>query len=98
MEVLVVNAGSSSVKFSLYADGAAGLSLVTRGQAEGLFTSPRFVAKGSDGERRCAGVELGEFEQRLGEPAHLLRGVEASFDGFAILLGAAFARQRGLGL
>jgi acetate kinase len=46
----VLNAGSSSLKFSLYADEPAGLALVTRGQAEGLFTSPRFVAKTGGGE------------------------------------------------
>jgi acetate kinase len=47
--IAVVNAGSSSLKFSLFAADAAGLTLVTRGQAEGLNTKPRFVAKGSDG-------------------------------------------------
>ena len=43
--IAVLNAGSSSLKFSLYAEAATGLDLVARGQAEGLYTSPRFVAR-----------------------------------------------------
>ncbi|CAG0976926.1 acetate kinase [Burkholderiales bacterium] len=46
--ILVLNAGSSSLKFSLFsADGRAdpALSLLLRGQVEGLGTAPRFVAK-----------------------------------------------------
>ncbi len=42
--ILVLNAGSSSLKFSLFADGAA-LELALRGQVEGIGTAPRFVAK-----------------------------------------------------
>ena len=47
--IAVLNAGSSSFKFSLFADGAEGLELVARGQAEGLYTSPRFAAKDGTG-------------------------------------------------
>jgi len=47
--VAVLNAGSSSLKFSLYTVADADLALVARGQAESLFTSPRFVAKDGDG-------------------------------------------------
>jgi len=47
--IAVLNAGSSSFKFSRFADGAEGLELVARGQAEGLYTSPRFVAKDGTG-------------------------------------------------
>ena len=47
--VAVLNAGSSSIKFSLFTANGGELELVARGQAEGLFTSPRFVAKGADG-------------------------------------------------
>ena len=46
----VLNAGSSSLKFSLFAQEAGRPGLVARGQAEGLYTSPRFVAKNSAGE------------------------------------------------
>ncbi len=42
--IAVLNAGSSSLKFSLYGVGDT-LSLTVKGQVEGLGTSPRFVAK-----------------------------------------------------
>jgi acetate kinase len=47
--ILVVNAGSSSVKFSVFATESKALELKLRGQLEGLFTSPRFVAKDAKG-------------------------------------------------
>lgn len=43
--IVVLNAGSSSLKFSLFVERGAELDLQLRGQAEGLFTAPRFVAK-----------------------------------------------------
>ena len=47
--IAVLNAGSSSFKFSLFAQDGDALSVVVRGQAEGLQTAPRFVAKSADG-------------------------------------------------
>lgn len=47
--ILVINAGSSSVKFSVFATERQELELKYRGQLEGLFTSPRFVAKDPEG-------------------------------------------------
>lgn len=48
--VAVANAGSSSLKFSLYEpQGDGELRLVLRGLAEGLDTSPHFVAKDPEG-------------------------------------------------
>jgi len=41
--IAVLNAGSSSIKFSLF--GGADLALMLRGQAESINTAPRFVAK-----------------------------------------------------
>ncbi|HEY2816874.1 MAG TPA: acetate/propionate family kinase [Casimicrobiaceae bacterium] len=52
--IAVLNAGSSSFKFSLFARSADDIALVSRGQAEALYTSPRFVAKDS------AGAVIGE--------------------------------------
>jgi acetate kinase len=52
--IAVLNAGSSSLKFSLFAEAADGPVVVVRGQAEGLYTSPRFVAKDA------AGAVIGE--------------------------------------
>jgi acetate kinase len=43
--IIVANAGSSSLKFSVYEVAEAELNLVARGQIEGLGTSPRFTAK-----------------------------------------------------
>jgi len=62
--IVVVNAGSSSLKFSLFVQASKGLELVARGQAEGLYTSPRFVAKDGAGdviEEKTwgEGIELG---------------------------------------
>ena len=47
--IAVLNAGSSSFKFSLFAQSGSDIALVSRGQAEGLYTFPRFVAKDSTG-------------------------------------------------
>ena len=49
--IVVLNAGSSSIKFSLFAQARRRLELVARGQAEGLYTAPRFVAKDARGRR-----------------------------------------------
>jgi acetate kinase len=51
--ILVLNAGSSSIKFSLYAE-----SLVANGQIAGIYTEPRFVAPGAE-KKWPAGTKLG---------------------------------------
>jgi acetate kinase len=43
--ILVLNAGSSSLKFTLYASNAAGPRRLLRGQIEGLTTTPAFAAR-----------------------------------------------------
>lgn len=48
--IAVLNAGSSSLKFSLFAKTGDALELVARGQAEGLFTAPHFLAEDRDGK------------------------------------------------
>jgi acetate kinase len=48
--IAVLNAGSSSLKFSLFEQAGDELELTVRGQAEGLQTAPRFVAKSASGE------------------------------------------------
>jgi acetate kinase len=52
--ILVLNAGSSSIKFSLFRSQRGELQLRLRGQIEGLYTAPRFTAKDA------AGADLGE--------------------------------------
>jgi acetate kinase len=47
--VLVLNAGSSSIKFSVYAIDDGDLSLDSKGQVEGIGTKPQFVAKDPEG-------------------------------------------------
>ena len=47
--ILVLNAGSSSIKFSLFVDGPDEPELRLGGQVEGLFTAPHFVAKDASG-------------------------------------------------
>ena len=61
--IFVLNAGSSSLKFSIFLDGDPPTAFV-RGQLEGLFTLPHFVARNADGavigEREWpSGTQLG---------------------------------------
>jgi acetate kinase len=47
--ILVLNAGSSSIKFSLFLERGESLELFLGGQLEGLYTAPRFKAKNANG-------------------------------------------------
>ena len=47
--IVVLNAGSSSIKFSVFAIRGGDLELVLRGQTEGLYTEARFLAKDGSG-------------------------------------------------
>ncbi len=49
--IVVINAGSSSVKFSAYVRGDGGLDLRLRGQIEALFTGPRCIARDAAGKQ-----------------------------------------------
>ena len=51
--ILVLNSGSSSIKFSVFVERKDQVELKFRGQVEGLYGSPRFVAK------NCSGAEIG---------------------------------------
>ena len=48
--IVVLNAGSSSIKFSLYAVSTQDLQIVARGQIEALFTSPKFISRDDAGK------------------------------------------------
>jgi acetate kinase len=48
--VLVVNAGSSSVKFQLYGTGGADLERLVKGQMDGIGVRARLRASGADGK------------------------------------------------
>ena len=62
--IAVFNAGSSSIKYSLFILRGQELELTLRGQVEGLFTRPHFVAKDAAGKQLQEktwdeGVQLG---------------------------------------
>jgi len=62
--IVVLNAGSSSVKFSLFMLEGKALELAVRGQIEGLFTNPHFIARDRAGRVSAEkswgeGVKLG---------------------------------------
>lgn len=62
--ILVLNAGSSSIKFSAFRTDAKQLDLLMRGQVEGLYTAPRFNATDGQGVALAGqtwppGTELG---------------------------------------
>lgn len=61
--ILVLNAGSSSVKLSVFAESAGELALEVRGAIEGLYTAPHFVAHDPSGrvvaEESWPGRKLG---------------------------------------
>jgi acetate kinase len=59
--ILVVNAGSSSIKFSLFLARGEALDLLLGGQIESLYTAPRFKA------RDAAGAVVGERQWPEGE-------------------------------
>ena len=61
--ILVVNAGSSSIKFSVFVEQGEALDLLLNGQIEGLYTEPRFKVKDATGavvgERQWGAEKLG---------------------------------------
>lgn len=80
--ILVLNAGSSSIKFSLFARRDGQLDLHARGQIEGLYTAPHFVARnpgnGIHAEKRWGeGVQLGH----AGALDHLLEFLRGELAG-----------------
>ena len=86
--IAVLNAGSSSLKFSLFAEADGALELTARGQTEGLYTSPRFVAKDRDGKT------LGE--KSWGEGVRL--GHDGALDHLVAFVRAELGAQRLIGV
>jgi acetate kinase len=82
----VLNAGSSSIKFSMFVADGAELKLHTRGQIEGLFTSPRFVAK--DGTGKLVGERSWGEGTQLGHEGgiqHLFEFVRKEMSQYRLL-------------
>jgi acetate kinase len=76
---LVLNAGSSSIKFSLFAEARAEPALVARGQVEGIYTAPHFAAKDATG--KPAGEKRWEPGAKLGHDgalAHIIEWLKAT--------------------
>src|SRR5476651_2331037 len=48
--IVVINVGSTSVKFAAYRHGADALELLCRGRLEDIGSRPRFVAHDSEGK------------------------------------------------
>jgi len=81
--ILVLNAGSSSLKFSIYRiEKQGGISLEARGQIDGLGTSPHFKAKDSAGEvlvdEDVKGAEVKKFAHDDGF-GHLAKWMREKF-------------------
>jgi acetate kinase len=84
--IAVVNAGSSSVKFSLFLRRGDALDLRLRGQLESLFDAPHFVARNAAGEtvaerRWDEGTRLGHD----GALAHLVEFLRGHGDGARLI-------------
>jgi acetate kinase len=82
--VAVINAGSSSIKFSLFTATGSELALAARGQTEGLFTAPRFVAKDAQGRNLA--------ERSWGDGVCL--GHDGALDHLIAFLRTDFAQHR----
>jgi len=84
--IAVLNAGSSSIKFSLFLPRDDQAELLARGQAEGIYTAPRFVAKDKEGKVMAEkswpeGTKLGHD----GAIDHLFAHVREKFTDYHLL-------------
>jgi len=86
--IAVLNAGSSSLKFSVFAERGTEFELVARGQAEGLYTAPRFIAKDKVGKALA--------EKSWGEGVKL--GHDGALDHLVAFLRGEFAEHRLVGV
>ena len=84
--IVVINAGSSSVKFSVFFRNTGTLDLRIRGQIEALFSAPRFVARDASGTTVSEkswpdGTKLGHE----GALAHLFEFLRGRADGVKLI-------------
>jgi acetate kinase len=86
--ILVVNAGSSSIKFSVFVERGGTPVLTLRGQIEGLYTRPHFVAKDT------GGATVAEKTWDAGTPL----GHEGAVDHLAAFLRAELTELRLVGV
>jgi acetate kinase len=76
--ILVLNAGSSSVKFAVYEVGTDGLKEICSGQAEGLLTEPKFQARRLGHEPEAHAIATTGHDAAI---AFLAAWLRASFSG-----------------
>jgi len=84
--IVVLNAGSSSVKFSVFFRNGGSLELRLRGQIEALFSAPRFIAKDASGNK--AGEKSWPEGTKLGHEgalAHLFEFLRGRADGVKLI-------------
>ena len=86
--ILVVNAGSSSVKFQIFGiEGGGALSRLVKGQIDGIGTRPRLLAKAHDGssliDRIYASNEVPDVPAAIAVVAAWLRETQ-SFNLIAV--------------
>jgi acetate kinase len=84
--IVVVNAGSSSVKFSVFIQRGDDLDLRLRGQLESLFNVPHFIARDADGKTVAEqswtkGTQLGHD----GALAHLMEFLRSHAAGARLI-------------
>jgi acetate kinase len=83
---LVLNAGSSSLKFGLYRAGAgASLQLAARGQIEGIGTAPHMSAHNDSGAPLSTSRPEASIRDMPGALAHLAAWLRATFQGGRIV-------------
>jgi acetate kinase len=80
--ILVVNAGSSSVKFQIFGiEGGGALSRLVKGQIDGIGTRPRLLAKAHDGssliDRSYASNEVPDVPAAIAVVAAWLRETQS---------------------
>ena len=83
--LVVLNAGSSSIKFSVFAQQGADPQLVLKGQVEGLHTAPRFRAENAEGE--TLGERKWDDGTRLGHEGavrHIVDFLRAHREGYTV--------------
>jgi acetate kinase len=83
--ILVVNAGSSSIKFSLFADAGGEFPPVARGKVEAIYTAPQFVATDASGEN--VGQKKWSVGTKLdhdGALAHIIDWLKATYGGYRL--------------
>jgi len=84
--IAVLNAGSSSIKFSLFVIRNDHAEVLVRGQIEGIYTTPGFIVK--DGQGTVMAEKVWPEGTQLGHDGaldHLLAYVRAEFSGYHLL-------------